>query len=122
MPDFFVMPQYASLRGKLVLKTSFCLGRTFRHCLCYHKQCVHIICSKREPIAIGCKSLVKTQTKAVRFFKTSQASNPIAIGLNIIVRLSTLQTDECLSIKSVFDSECSSSRHSMFLNIRSLLK
>ena len=37
---------------------------TFRHCLCPHKQSVHIICSKRD-----CKSCVKTQTKAVRFSK-----------------------------------------------------
>jgi len=37
---------------------------TFRHCLCPHKQSVHIICSKRD-----CKSFVKTQTKAVRFSK-----------------------------------------------------
>ena len=37
---------------------------TFLHCLCPHKQSVHIICSKRD-----CKSFVKTQTKAVRFSK-----------------------------------------------------
>ena len=37
---------------------------TFRHCLCPHKQSVHIICSKRD-----CKSFVKTQTKEVRFSK-----------------------------------------------------
>ena len=60
MSDFFVMPQYASLWGKLVLKTVIHIPPLFVSSQTKRAY----ICSKRD-----CKSFVKTQTKAVRFSK-----------------------------------------------------